>query len=154
MGYRDDRGNGMNISLPVLGLGLAAGWFLRKLLQQKYEEVSGNGVTSVSDREMIETVFGEYSSQARKSVAEVRREVDARMSNLKTSLQEIDLEKYKELVREVVESVGQNGRLSNEQMLDLQEYLVEDFQHLRSAAETEARKGVRKARRTVKKNQG
>lgn len=153
MGYRDDRGNGMNLSLPVLGIGLAAGWFLRKVLQQKYEEVSGNGRNPVSDREMIETVFGEYSSQARNSVAEVRQELDTRMGNLRTSLQEIDTDKYKELVREAVESVGRNGRLSNEQMMDLQEYLVEDFHQLRDSAKDEARKGARKARRVVKKNQ-
>lgn len=153
MGHRDGHRNGMGMSLPLLGLGVAAGWMLRKMLQLKYEEISGEGRTSASDREMIETVFGEYSTHARRSVAEVRREVNTRMKNLQTSLHEIDVDKYKELVRGAIESVGRDGRLSSAQMTELQDYLIEDFQHVRRAGEREATKAARTTRRSVKKTQ-
>lgn len=140
---RNDSHHRAGLSLPLIGIGIAAGWFLRKMLQQMYEEVAGQDSRNTSDREMIETVFGEYSTQARRSVAEVRREVNTRMKNLKLSINEVDTDKYKELVRDAIESVGREGRLASEQMTELQDYLIDDFKHVRKAAEAEATKKSR-----------
>ena len=142
-GYHHDRNGGMGVALPLIGLGVVAGWFLRRALQQKYEGMQPNGkalTAGVSDREMIETVFGEYTHQLRDTYQDVRQELESQLDEMKSSLQEIDITKYREMVREAVE----NRSLSPEQMKQLRTHLEEDFQHVRKTA----RKPVRKAAQT------
>jgi hypothetical protein len=133
-------------ALLSIGLGVAAGWGLRKLLQEKYEQTSGMGPKSVSDKELITTVFGEYSKEIDEFYHQVQEEVMDQVKQLHLSLKEIDTQKYKELVTEALKKMQKEKTISKKQLDALQKYLMDDLAQIQAKAKKTAanRKKVEK----------
>ncbi len=134
-----------------IGLGLAAGWSLRKLLQKKYDETAGFLREPVSEKELITTVFGEYSKEAAEYYQQVRTELVNQFAQLQTSMAEIDTQKYRELVDVALKNIQQDKAISKSQINALREYLMDDFAHIKAKAKTAKRKIARKTSTRARK---
>jgi len=133
-------------ALLSIGLGVAAGWGLRKLLQEKYEKTNGRATKSVSDKELIITVFGEYSREIDEFYQQVQSELMDQMKQLHLSLKEVDTQKYKELVTAALKKMQREKSISKKQIDALQKYLMDDFAQIQAKA-----KKVAASRKKVEK---
>ena len=135
---------------PILGLGagVAAGWLLRKFFQDKYDETRPF-TTPASEKELVTTVFGEYSQEARNYYREVRDEVTASVAELKMSLKDVDTAKYKELVNDALDKVNEDNTMPKKQVDKLREYLMEDFKTVKEQTKRAAKRTARRARKTA-----
>ena len=138
-----------------LGIGLAAGWGLRKLLQKKYDETIGLFRNPVSEKELITTVFGEYTKEASGFYEQVQQELMDQISQLKTSLSEIDTKKYRELVDDALKKIQRDQEIPQKQVKALREYLMDDFAQIKvkakkQSAKTGAKRTVKKAEKVMK----
>lgn len=125
-------------ALVSIGLGVAAGWGLRKFLQEKYTQTSGKSAQSISDKELITTVFGEYSKEIDVFYHEVHAEILDQLKQLHLSLKEVDTQKYKELVTAALKKMQKEKAISKKQIDALQKYLMDDFAQIQAKAKKAA----------------
>jgi hypothetical protein len=104
------------------------------------------GPKSVSDKELITTVFGEYSKEIDEFYHQVQEEVMDQVKQLHLSLKEIDTQKYKELVTEALKKMQKEKTISKKQLDALQKYLMDDLAQIQAKAKKTAanRKKVEK----------
>lgn len=134
--------------LISIGVGVAAGWLLRKFFQEKYNETHPLSPPQ-SEKELVTAVFGEYTAEARDYYQEVQAEISRNLRQMKENLEDIDTDKYRELVNEAIENVDHNNELPRRQIDKLRRYLMDDFDQVRSQAQKKAKKVARKTRKAV-----
>jgi hypothetical protein len=145
----DDRKHGSMATLFGLGAAIAAGWWLRKFFQEQYEETNGISNGKVSEKELVRTVFGRYSQRAQDYYEQVKDEIDQELSDMKMSLNDIDLAKYRELVSDTVERVQQEQAVPVEFVSALRNYLMSDFRQVKQGAKGSAKRTVRKVKKAT-----
>lgn len=131
-------------SILALGTGVAAGWTLRKIMQRKYDEISdlprSLKADSVSDKELITTLFDNYSTQMRDYFADVQDQIKVSLNDVKNDWQNIDKRKYRQLVDEAIKNAQTEQKVPQKQIERLRDYLMADWDNLRSTLRQEAEK--------------
>lgn len=138
-------------SLLTLGAGVAAGWTLRKFMQNKYDEITdlpkSLRTESVTDQQLVKTLFEEYSTQARDYFNDVQDQLKDNLVELREEWDKIDKRKYRQLVDAALEDAQKEQKVPQKQVNQLRDYLLEDWDELREtlrAQAKETKKAVKK----------
>jgi hypothetical protein len=138
--------NNSFLSLFGVVLGVAAGWKLRKIVQREYENIKAKPGSSqkVSDKELLNTIFGKYSQELKSYFQEVRDGIDSQVKELKLDLKSIDTAKYREIVNDVLTSLKSEYKVSKQEISQLRDYLLSDFELMTKKVKSKTSKDTKK----------
>lgn len=136
--------NSSSNNLVVFGLGIVAGWFVKQLFDspqgQKQREKVMTSARELQERladsdqaERVREVFGRVSKDATKTYQESKDRLVKELSMLKTSLGEIDKQKYVGIVTEIVTGLSKEKKLDAQQVERLTRSLTDDFKKLKAS---------------------
>lgn len=126
----------------VFGLGLAAGWFVKQLFDSpefaQKKDALIDRTTDIRNRLMdsdeaarIKEIFGKTSDELTSVYQETKEKVVSELGMLKTSLEDIDKQRYIGLVTDIVAQLRSDSRLSGEQLEALTQALTDDYSKIK-----------------------
>lgn len=122
-----------------LAVGYVASWFLpedlktrqRKMMQNKAEDLK-NILTDSDERERIIDIFKERTQEAKDSYQDARETFMKNLSSVRDSWQDIDKEKYMQILDKTMEEIRNNQSLPLRQLNKLKQYFESDYKLLQS----------------------
>lgn len=111
----------------------------RKFIAAKLKELR-EGLDKFELQDKVEQIFGDVSEQSIEFYQQSRDELAKRIENARDRWDELDTDKYKELVREAVDQVREKGNFSSDHMNQLKDYLVEDWKTMATTKDKKRKK--------------
>jgi uncharacterized protein (DUF3084 family) len=84
----------------------------------------------VDEKQVAQKIFGEKSDEVLKMFRESKETVVTRLAKLKGTLDEIDKQKYLDIVTEVTEDLKHKSAVTSKQLAKLKDYLGDDYKKL------------------------
>lgn len=141
----------------ALAVGAAAGWAATLLLRDdqkaKYRREIKKLGAQLSDTEVakrLEDLYQDQSDTAREKYENARDAVMSQVANLQENWDNLDLNKYSEVIAQTLEDLRERKEISRSQVDKLQAYFESDLDKLRSSAKKTARKARRVGRAALK----
>jgi gas vesicle protein len=142
-----------NFGLGVLigaALGSAAAFFFspnsgkenREMAMKKLEELK-KLLKNKSLDEIVTEIFGKVSEEGKHLYTLAREEMNERLDMMKESVENIDRDKYVQLVDDVIERVKKEGDATKERMVKLQDFLMNRWGKAQDMAEDDGKKVVK-----------
>ncbi len=131
----------------VLGavLGGIAAFFLspktgkenRDLAREKFDQLR-NMLKDKKIDEIVTEIYGKASDEGKKLYVTARKELDAKLDDMKDIIGEVDKKKYISLVEEVMDRVQNETEATKDRIMKLQEYLVKRWDKAQTMAQKDA----------------
>ena len=86
------------------------------------------------EKDVVKKIFGAKSDELVDLFRETKEDLVKRLAGLKGSLDNIDKQKYLDVVNEVVEDLRKNTSVDSNQLSKLKKYLVDDYKKLEKPA--------------------
>lgn len=124
---------GWGIAIGTVLGGLAA-FFLspnsgkenRELVAKKVKELEKLLEEKNLDK-VVKDIFGEVSEEAKKIFLQAKKDLIKKIAELKETIDNIDKEKFKEMVDEVVNKVQSEAKRESKEMSKLKEHLIKEW---------------------------
>lgn len=124
-----------------LAAGYVASWFLpedvktrqRKMARKKADELKSI-LTDPDERERVKDIFKERTQEAMGSYQQARETLMANLSSMRGSWEDINKDKYMEVVNQTIEEIRDNQALPMRQLNKLKQYFEADYKLLQSKA--------------------
>ncbi len=153
MANRDSKFNAGIIFGAVVG-GLAA-YFLsprtgkenREMFKKKIKEL--NKMLEEGElKDRVREIYGDVTEQSKKTYTLAREELDTRLNDVKKSVDDIDKDKYKSILDDVITRVQDETKESVDRLTQLRDYFMEKFNQTKGEVKKDAgsvKKEVKKA---------
>lgn len=133
------------IFLAGLTAGYIASWFMpedwkfkqRKVVRKKISELQAI-MTDPEERERIKDIFKEKTEEALDQYQEARSILMKNLADIKGSWQDIDKDKYLEVVGNTIDEIRDNQALPMKQLQKMRQYFEADYKLLQSKAKKAA----------------
>ncbi len=98
----------------------------RKMLAKKYKELQ-DSLEDINVKEKVDEIFGDASEESMKLFKTAKKELSARLEDLKSRVADFDQEKYSATVDEVMDQVKGQLKSSSKHIGRLREYFMENW---------------------------
>ena len=115
----------------------------REMAKKKYEELRKMMKDKKVD-EIVAEIYGKASAEGKKLYLTARKEVDAKLAELNDALSEVDKEKYKALVDDVITHLKDEKDATKDRLTKLQAYLVNRWDEANNMAKEDVKVVVEK----------
>ncbi|QQS43306.1 YtxH domain-containing protein [Candidatus Roizmanbacteria bacterium] len=140
-------------------LGGAAAFFLSPKTGKENREMAKKKLAEWKERyegkspeEIAKEIFGSASAEGKRLYMRAQDEMNKQLDKVKKSANEIDQEKYADVVRDVMDRLKEEKEATKERLVQLQEYLMDRWEYVSSESEKDAKKVAKDAtKKTPKK---
>ena len=123
----------------------------REMAKEKWDEMKQKMEGKKLD-EVIKEIFGQANEEGKRLYTLAKTELNSRLSILEESLDEIDRDKYKGLVVEVIARLEKEADATKDRMAKLQDYLMHRWDMAQEQAKSDAGDVATEAKKAIKKN--
>jgi len=112
----------------------------KKTVKTKIKQTK-DGMKEIKEQHIdpVVEVFEEKTREARAKFEAALSELEDRLAKLKTNIKELDGEKYRDVVDEVMADLKKSGNYTTDQLGRLKSYFVNDYKHITSGAAKRAK---------------
>ena len=125
-------------NMMLFGLGLVAGWFVKKMFDSPQFEPHREKIVATTEElklrllesepaERVRDIFGQATDELLDVYLNTKEKLIAELSLLKVSLDEIEKKKYITIVTELINDLRSENKLSSRQLESLMTALQKDF---------------------------
>lgn len=155
----------MNNKNSKLGLGLVIGsvlgglaaFFLspktgkenREMVSRKIHELKLK-IEEQKIQERVKEIYGDVTEEGTRMYTMARDEINTRLDELKKTMDEIDIDKYKAMVNDVIERIKSETQTSAEHLAKLRDYFMDKWGEAKTEAEDDVEKVAKGAKKVVK----
>lgn len=137
-----------NLLLTFAG-GVAAGWLIslfmsteiktktKKAIQKDAEKLK-DILTNQENRERVAAIFDDVTQKTTNTYKTAQSKLISGLTSLKYSLEEIDKDKYQQVVNQIIKDLQDNEQINLKQAKKLKTYLVADFELIKSHIQPES----------------
>ncbi len=115
----------------------------REMAKKKFEELRRMMKDKKVD-EIVAEIYGKASVEGKKLYMTARKELDAKLEQLTESMDEVDREKYRALVEDVISRVKTEKDATQERISKLKSYLMNRWDEAQTMAQEDAEKVAKK----------
>lgn len=102
---------------------------MRESLKDRVGDLKAK-LKEVSETERIKTIYGNVSKEATARYRQAKNLLIDKLALLKTSLKDVDQDKYKKVVNEVIAQLKEDGSMTATELKKLGSYLAQDYHKL------------------------
>jgi uncharacterized protein YpuA (DUF1002 family) len=130
--------------LTGIGLGFLASSLIpdekkreaKRMIKEKADQLK-DIMGDTLNPDAVKEAMGDASSKAQLTFYKIRRELIDRLSQLQGGLSDIDRDKYKEVIKDILNTAVDEKRLDKGDMRALQAYLENDYRKIRDYVKKE-----------------
>lgn len=126
----------------LFGLGILTGWVVKHLFEspevtQKRQALMHNladlreKLADSDEAQRVQEIFGQVTDEATEIYQDAKEELIHELSMLRLSLDEIDKQKYVEIVNDIISDIRERNGLSEKQITNFTEALMADFSKIK-----------------------
>lgn len=121
----------------------------REMVSKKIQEIKLK-IEEQKIQERVKDIYGEVNDEGMRIYTMARDELNTRLDELKNSMDEIDMNRYKAVVNDVISRVKDETQESGDRIAKLKEYFMNKWTEVKHAAKDDVKEISKEVKKVVK----
>lgn len=121
----------------------------REMVEKKINEIKIM-IEEKKVQERVKEIYGEVTEEGTRLYTAARDDMNARLDELKKTVEEIDMAKYKAMVNDVMDRLREESENSGEKIAQLREYFMEKWAQVKTEVKSDSKEVAKGAKRAAK----
>ena len=121
----------------------------REMVEKKINEIKIM-IEEKKVQERVKEIYGEVTEEGTRLYTAARDDMNARLDELKKTVEEIDMVKYKAMVNDVMDRLREESENSGEKIAQLREYFMEKWAQVKTEVKSDSKEVAKGAKRAAK----